>query len=339
MHTKISRKPLKHSAAERRRTRACLVMLLAVLAGGCGSDKSPVLPVTAASVSVDKDPICLAPGVEPGTLLVACQEAGTVDVLSLAPTKVLYPLTVMPKPGFLLADAPHRLVYCLNPQSASISLLSGLPLKLEKNLGTGSMPVASAALRPGHDELWICDGVSALHVLTAGRLQLKRSLPLGRYPQHLAFSLDGSTAWVTLKGENALAAVDAESGKEIARVPVGIYPRDVVIAGTMACVSNFGSHDVSLVDTVKRAESARLPVRHEPNALTLQGKTLWVSCEDSYRLVAINVSQARVIGTIKTGFYPGDLEALPSGALAVCDPRHDQVVVFTPQTTQTAPAN
>jgi YVTN family beta-propeller protein len=148
----------------------------------------------------------------------------------------------------------------------------------------------------------------------------------------LAFSLDGHTAWVTLKGENALAAVDAESGKELARVPVGIYPRDVVMAGTTACVSNYGSNDVSLVDTVKRAELARIPVRNEPNALTLQGKTLWVSCEDSYRLVAINVAQAQVIGTIKTGFYPGDLEALASGALAVCDPHHNQVVIFTPQT-------
>jgi YVTN family beta-propeller protein len=303
-----------------------------MLAAGCASDKSPVLPVSAAALPVGKDPICLTQGLEPGTLLVACHEAGTVSVLSPAQTRVLSVLTVQPKPGFLLSDAPNRAAYCLNPQNSCISLLSGLPLRVEKTLGTGSMPLASAALRPGHNEVWICDGVSALQVLTTGRLQLKRSLPLGRYPQHVAFSLDGNTAWVTLKGENALSAVDAESGKELARVPVGIYPLDVVIAGTTACVSNFGSNDVSLVDTVGHKELARIPVRHDPNALSLQGKTLWVSCEDSYRLVAINVAQAQVIGTIKTGFYPGDIEALANGALAVCDPHHDQVVIFTPQT-------
>jgi YVTN family beta-propeller protein len=307
------------------------LLVVVALAGGCASDKSPVLPVTTAVLSVGMEPVCLTPGLEPGTLLVACHESGTVEVLSLNPVQVLNTIALQFKPGFLLTDAPNRTAYSLNPQNSSISLLAGSPLKLEKNLSTGTMSLASAALRPGQNEVWICDGVSALHVLTTGRLQLKRSMPLGRYPQHLAFSADGKVAWVTLKGENALSAVDAESGRELARVNVGIYPRDVVITGTTACVSNFGSNDVSLVDTVKRAELARIPVRAKPNALTLQGKTLWVSCEDSYRLVAINVAQSRVIGTIKTGFFPGDLEALPSGALAVCDQSHNQVVIFTPQ--------
>lgn len=306
-------------------------LMLAAALVGCTADKSPVLPVTSVVLAVPKHPVCLSTGLEPGTLLVACSEARTVLVLQPAPARVLYTVTLPFPPADVLADATNRMAYVLHAQNDSLSQLSGSPLKLEKSLSLGTASLAGAALRPGYNEVWLCDGVSAVQVLTAGRLQLKRTLPLGRYPQHLAFSLDGHTAWVTLKGENALAAVDAESGKELARVPVGIYPRDVVMAGTTACVSNFGSHDISLVDTVKYVERARVPVRRQPNALALQGKTLWVACEDSYRLVAIQVTQGQVIGSIKTGFYPGDLEAQPNGSLAVCDPQHDQVVIFTPQ--------
>ncbi len=309
-----------------------LILGLTGWLAGCTPDKSPILPVTLKPVAVSKGPASIVPGLQPETLLISGSEAAGVDVLDLNRAEVVQTVQVLPHPGVLIPDSKHHCVYSLHPQTSAISVLSGVPLRRERELSTGSIPLASGTVRPGHDEVWICDGQSAVQVLTAQQLKFKNKISLGRYPQGMAFTIDGKLALVTLKGENALSLVDAEAKTELVRVPVGIYPRQVVLLGNTACVSNYGSNDISLVDIFKRVEIARLPVRNKPNALALQGKTLWVACEESYRLVAINVQQAQVIGTVKLGFYPGALMALPNGSLAVGHTKNNQVVIVTPQT-------
>jgi DNA-binding beta-propeller fold protein YncE len=305
-------------------------LLAAAWLSGCVVDKSPVLPVTAYEVEVGRMPLAFTAGLAPQTLLVSCENDDAVYALASDRRTVAQVLKVRKGPNFLIPDLDHSAIYCLHLRENSISILSGKPLSVVRSLGTGDIGLASGALRPGTSELWICDGISSIYGLVTPGLQLKGRIHLGRYPQHIAFSRDGQYAYVTLKGENAVAQVDLRTELETKRVAVGIYPHDIVLAGNTACVTDTGSDEVSLLDTVEMKETARISVRPKPTSLSLLGATLWVSCEDSYRLVAINVSQARVIGTVKTNFYPGAIKALDDGTLVVADPRGNRVVFLTP---------
>lgn len=293
----------------------------------CAPEQAQVLPAAKAFVATDLQPQALAPGLEPQTLVVACLQADSVYEVSLKTLALGRRLHLPNGPGALIPDAERQSLYCLHRRANIISILSGRPLRAERSLGTGDMALASGALRPGANELWICDGISALHVLVPKAMQIKDRLQVGRYPQKVIFAPDGRTALITVKGENALVFWDIPERREAGRIAVGIYPRDVVIAGNLAAVSNFGSHDVSLIDLGARKETARIKVRRQPNSLAVQGSTLWVACEDSYRLEAIDLKQQKVLGTVKLGFYPGALLALPDDALAITDPKGNRVAV------------
>jgi YVTN family beta-propeller protein len=313
------------------RARSWFLLLVCIGLVGCSPDKTPVLAVTQQVVDVDSKPTSLETGLAAGTLVVSCFDSRSVDLLDLSAMRVVKTMKVLNGPHRLIADPVDESIYCLHTRENAIAILAGNPLDVLQKLGTGNISLAGGALRPGRDELWICDGMSGLHVFQTGKtLKLKDKFNTGRYPQQLAFTRDGKSAFVTLKGENAVALVDAGTGQEQARIPVGIYPQDILLSGSTICVSNFGSDNVSLIDTVTLKERIRIPVRGNPSHLSSLGKTLWVSCEDSYRVVAIDTTEGRVIGSIKTGFYPGAIKALDNGALVVADPEHRRVVLMTP---------
>lgn len=308
---------------------AALACALWVLAG-CGGDPGPLWPATMAFTALEAQPKGLASGPAPATLWVSGFDRDWVLEVDTDTRKVRRTLRVRSGPSDLVPDPARRSLYCLHLKENALSLIGGDPPAVERNLATGDISLASAVLRPNANELWVCDGLSKLHILVPKSMALEASWPVGRYPQKLAFSPDGRTAWVTLKGENTLVALDGDSHRELARVPTGIYPRDVLWARGTVCVSNYGSDDISLIDAATYRERTRVKVRNQPNALALQGNILWVACQDSYRLLAVDVASARVLGSIKIGFYPGELLALPGGVLAVADPRGKRVAFVTP---------
>jgi len=310
------------------RAAAGLVWVALALAG-CG-DSTPVLPVTAAYTDLGAQVYDLVRGLTPRSLWVSGFDQDQVFEVDASTRAVLRTLRVRSGPADIIADPARHALYVLHLKENALSIIGGDPPAVERSLGTGDISLASGRLRPGADELWVCDGLSKLHVLVPKGMQLKFEWPVGRYPQKLAFTPDGRYVWVTLKGENCVVVLDAGTHQEIARVPTGIYPLDLLVVGTTVCVSNYGSHDVSLLDLTQRVERARVKVRRNPNALSARGGTLWVACEDSYRLMAIDVAKAQLIGSVKTGFYPGAVLALDDGSLVVSDRRHHRLAFLTP---------
>lgn len=302
-----------------------LAAFLGLLLAGCAADTGPTLPVDIATLAVGDSPQDIQAGPAPGSVLVSCENAGAVYVLDSRQRTVAQILKLNQGPGPVVPDPAAGCAYVFHLSIKAITTLGGTPLRVLRAFGTGGFSPAGGAVRPGMRELWVCDGVSAVRVLTLPGLQHKARIHLGRYPQGIAFSRDGNLAFVTLKGENAVAVVNAERQEIVKRVTVGIYPQDILLAGNTACVSNYGSGDVSLLDTGKFEERIRLRVRRKPNRLAVHGNTLWVSCEQSYRLVAVDIAQGRVIGSIRAGFYPGAVHALADGSLVVAQPRGDRV--------------
>lgn len=74
---------------------------------------------------------------------------------------------------------------------------------------------------------------------------------VGISPRHLVLSPDGKTLYATLNGEDAVVAVDLDSGQVVRRVTTGQAPRSIDIStdGTALYVVNYRSHTVSKLRT------------------------------------------------------------------------------------------
>ena len=87
-------------------------------------------------------------------------------------------------------------------------------------------------IRPDQKELWECDVEHyEVHVydLTAEKPRQIATVPIGSRVYWLTFSPDGRICYVSARGDSAVAAVDTETKKIVARMPVGKEPKRLVV--------------------------------------------------------------------------------------------------------------
>jgi YVTN family beta-propeller protein len=168
----------------------------------------------------------------------------------------------------------------------------------------------------------------------------------GRRPYRILFHPDGKSFFVTSWADGTLGHYDASNGNELARVPLGAHPTDMLwraggptdpapgdptwSARLFVAAANTNSvysvavnsaKDLSVVERINVAMTPRQPLGMTPSALALSrdGKRLFVACSDGNVAAVVDVSGAasRVEGFIPTGWYPTAVRALPSGTLVV----------------------
>src|SRR5262249_19264439 len=79
-------------------------------------------------------------------------------------------------------------------------------------------------IRPDQKELWECDVEhSEVHVydITGDRPRQIATVPIGSQVYWLTFRPDGKICYVSARGHGEVAAVDTQSKKVVARIPVG----------------------------------------------------------------------------------------------------------------------
>jgi DNA-binding beta-propeller fold protein YncE len=172
----------------------------------------------------------------------------------------------------------------------------------------------------------------------------------GRRPYRILFHPDGKSFFVTSWADGTLGHYDTASGSELARVPLGMHPTDMVwrngavtdadgdevkyTARLFVAAANTNSvysiginqaKDLSVVERINISMTPRQPLGMTPSALALSpdGKRLFVVCSDGNVAAVVDVSSAvsRVEGFIPTGWYPTAARALPSGTLVVLNGR------------------
>jgi YVTN family beta-propeller protein len=88
------------------------------------------------------------------------------------------------------------------------------------------------AIRPDQKEIWACD-VNHFEVqvfdITGDKPKQVAKVPMSKDVYWLTFSPDGKTAYVSVKGNNEVAVVDAESKKVTASVAVGKEPKRLLV--------------------------------------------------------------------------------------------------------------
>ena len=85
-------------------------------------------------------------------------------------------------------------------------------------------------------------------------------------PSAVAFSPNGSTAYVVNAGSNDISVIDLDLGFGVGHIDVGTNPRGIVVSadGSTAYVHNGLSGDISVVDLATLEESSRIHVTRSP---------------------------------------------------------------------------
>ena len=171
-------------------------------------------------------------------------------------------------------------------------------------------------------------------------------------PSGMAFSSDGSTAYVALNGFNSLGVLDTATNLLVSQIPVGNAPRQVVIDGNDAYVSNEGGRTqapgdftnlsdgtaivsnrstgaaitgtVSIVDLTADKQVSEIPVGLQPTAMYLNAAdgALFVANSNDDSVSIINTGTGTVAQTVNVNPVPGATVGSYANAITMPDAGH-----------------
>ena len=156
-------------------------------------------------------------------------------------------------------------------------------------------------------------------------LDVGTSLPVGspvgvgNGPNGVAFTPDGSRAYVTNGNSNSVSIIDVGLQAVVGTIPVGNTPTGVVFnaSGSRAYVANFNGNDVSVIDVGTSSEiGSRIPVGTGASDLVLtpNGARLYVTGFYGKSFTAIDVATSTPITTGFFGSSAQGLDVSPDGS-------------------------
>jgi YVTN family beta-propeller protein len=166
----------------------------------------------------------------------------------------------------------------------------------------------------------------------------------------MALSPDGSKLYVAFNGSNTLGVIDTATDEVEKEIPVGNAPRQVVLDGNTAYVSNEGGHParpgettnlsdgtpvvsspvtgaattgtVSVVNLATGKQEQEIPVGLQPTALYRSGSALFVANSNDDSVSLIDTATNRVVQTVDTNPLPGASVGSYANAITMSDPEH-----------------
>ncbi|GAA1884654.1 bifunctional YncE family protein/alkaline phosphatase family protein [Streptantibioticus ferralitis] len=233
----------------------------------------------------------------------------------------------------------------------------GTGVGTDKRIGDGKVAADGPLYSPDGRSLWFpqasdlvrfsldADGKVTAAAPTVIPLTGKNGADL---PSGMALSQDGRTLYTALNGSNTLGVIDTTANALVKEIPVGIAPRQVVVSGNEAYVSNEGGRPagagdntnltdgtpvvadrrngavtngtVSVVDLGTQTQSSTIKVGLEPTALTLHGGSLLVANSNDDSVSVIDTRARRVTQTFNVNPLPGSSVGSYPNAFAFTDP-------------------
>jgi YVTN family beta-propeller protein len=173
-------------------------------------------------------------------------------------------------------------------------------------------------------------------------------------PSGMALSSDGTKLYVAFNGVNQLGVIDTATNQLLQEIPVGNAPRQVVLVGNVAYVSNEGGRPakpgdftnesygtaivsskvtgaattgtVSVVNLLTGAEVKEIPVGLEPTAEYLAPNgVLMVANSNDDSMSFINTATNKVVQTVNVNPLPGSTVGSYPNAISMPNP--DTVLV------------
>jgi YVTN family beta-propeller protein len=166
----------------------------------------------------------------------------------------------------------------------------------------------------------------------------------------MALSSDGSKLYVAFNGSNTLGVINTATNEVEKEIPVGNAPRQVVLDGNTAYVSNEGGRPaqsgdttnlsdgtpivsspvtgaattgtVSVVNLTTGKQEQEIPVGLEPTALYQSGPALFVANSNDDSISVIDTATNAVVQTTSTNPLPGAQVGSYANAITMPDPEH-----------------
>jgi YVTN family beta-propeller protein len=237
------------------------------------------------------------------------------------------------RPVDMAFDSHRRTLAVLNWES--VLVLDGASGTRLGEVESPATSYAGIAFRPGDREIWASETSSRdkgdnLLVIEMSDLGVpvrssRIALPGHPVPVGIAFSADGSAAYVALSRDNALAVIDPATRKLVRRIDVGIAPFGVVAAKSgIVYVSNRGGRRAHANETV--APSSGSEVLTDP----VTGSSV------SGTVSVVDIASASV-REVPAGLAPSQMALSPDQKLlAVADGHSDAVTMLDAQTLKRA---
>ncbi len=157
------------------------------------------------------------------------------------------PLELPTQSGPITVDSKNRIVWSVNPDNNTVTLVNADDLKVIKEVSVGKDPVNIALDATGR--AWItCRDSDEVYVLkTDGTLATKIALSKGSRPYGIVFTPDGSRGFVSAFGSGQLIELSPITNTIKASLDVGATPRALAVTGDGAklLVTRFISEDAA----------------------------------------------------------------------------------------------
>ena len=143
------------------------------------------------------------------------------------------------------------------------------------------------------------------------------AITVGSGPTSVAFSPDGSKAYVTNTDDRTVSVINVAAGTAGPAIAVGYSPFKVAFSpdGTLAYVANSGAATVSVINVADSSVGATITVGEFPAgvAFSPDGTEAYVTSAAANTVSVINVSGSAVTDTITVGKGPEDVAVSPDG--------------------------
>jgi len=142
------------------------------------------------------------------------------------------------------------------------------------------------------------------------------AIKVGAVPKYLAASPDGRLLLVSNFCSQDLSVVDAATGDEIRRIPVGLHPRGIAITSdsSTAFVAVMGAATVVRID-LATWEATEIPAGPTPRHLVLSpdDRVLYVTNNRAGTVRAIDASSGEELAVVRTGQQPRSMAISDDG--------------------------
>ena len=160
---------------------------------------------------------------------------------------------------------------------------------------------------------------SFLYRINTGTLDIEKVIQVGSVPKFVAATPNNNLVLVSNWCSWDLSVVDTEQNKEIKRIPLGRYPRGIVVdsASEKAYVAVMGSYDIASVNLKSFSVDWLRNVGHSPRHLNIDpnDKYLYSTLNGEGSIAKIDLSTDKVVKKIATGSEPRSMVISDDGKL------------------------
>lgn len=141
--------------------------------------------------------------------------------------------------------------------------------------------------------------------------QAMKHIAVGKGPEGIDFSPDGSTLWVATREDGNLHAIDTATNTIRKTIRAGNFPIRVKVTpdGKRVLVSNAVGGDVAVFDAASYQEVKRIPIGEQPIGIliTPDGKWAFIAASQSGKVIRLDLRQLEIAGQVQPGNVPDGL--------------------------------